>query len=59
MYISTEIHSFQAYGDTYKILAMLKEAGFDGYDYSMFHQSHAYKEVLCADDYIERAKEFR
>ena len=59
MYISTEIQSFQAYGDNYKILAMLKEAGFDGYDYSMFHQSHAYKEILCADDYIERAKEFR
>ena len=59
MYISTEIHSFQAYGDNYKILAMLKEAGFDAYDYSMFHQSHAYREVLCADDYIEQAKALR
>ncbi|MBR2442654.1 MAG: sugar phosphate isomerase/epimerase [Clostridia bacterium] len=59
MYISTEIHSFQAYGDNDKILAMLKEAGFDAYDYSMFHQSHAYREVLCADDYIEQAKALR
>jgi sugar phosphate isomerase/epimerase len=59
MYISTEIHSFQAYGDNCKILAMLKAAGFDAYDYSMFHQSHAYQEILCADDYIEKAKAFR
>ncbi len=59
MYISTEIHSFRAYGDNFQILALLKEAGFDAYDYSMFHASYAYKEVLSAEDYIERAKEFR
>ena len=59
MYISTEIHSFQAYGDNFKILALLKEAGFDAYDYSMFHASNAYKEVLCSDEYIEQAKAFR
>ncbi|MBQ8374950.1 MAG: sugar phosphate isomerase/epimerase [Clostridia bacterium] len=59
MFISTEINSLAALGDNKKVLKILKEAGFTAYDYSMFYDSHAEKEVLDADDYIERAKAFR
>ena len=58
MYISTEINSFSAYGENEKILSLLKEAGFDAYDFSMFYGSRA-DEWLSLDDYIERAKAFR
>ncbi len=59
MYISTEINSFSAIGDNRRILAMLKDAGFTAYDYSMFHGSIADREVISQNDYIERAKAFR
>lgn len=58
MYISTEISSFSKYGDNEKILKLLKEAGFDAYDYSMFYGTHA-DALLDTKDYIERAKAFR
>lgn len=58
MYISTEINSFAAYGENEAILKLLKDAGFDAYDYSMFYGSHGDK-LLESDDYIERAKAFR
>lgn len=59
MYISTEINSFSKYGDNRKIIKLLKDAGFTAYDFSMFYGSNADKEILEADDYIERAKAFR
>lgn len=58
MYISTEINSFAKLGDNRKIIKLLKDVGFTAYDYSMFYGSLA-DEVLYADNYIERAKEFR
>lgn len=57
MYISTEIHSFKKYGAPEQIVAMLKNAGFSAYDYSMFIYSKPYDD-LHADDYIERAQKF-
>lgn len=59
MHISTEINSFQKYGDNRAILRLLKEAGFTAYDFSMFYGSNAEKEILNCDDYIERATAFR
>ena len=59
MYISTEINSFKALGSNEKVLRLLKEAGFDAYDYSMFYGSNAESEVLDFDDYLDRAKAFR
>ncbi len=58
MYISTEINSFKAVGDNRKILKLLKDVGFDAYDFSMFYGSLA-EEITDADDYIDRAKAFR
>ena len=59
MYISTEINSFRDFGDNEKVLRLLKDAGFDAYDYSMFYGSNAEREVLSHDDYLLRAKAFR
>lgn len=59
MYISTEINSFQKYGDNRAVLKLLKEAGFTAYDFSMFYGSNAETEILNHDDYLERAKAFR
>ena len=41
MYISTEIHSFRAWGSNSEILKLLKASGFDAYDYSMVYGSNA------------------
>ncbi len=60
MYISTEIHSFRAYGDDKKVIKMLKEAGFTAYDFSMFGDGWLKpNKFLAAHDYIEKAKELR
>ena len=59
MYISTEINSFRNFGENEKVLRMLKDAGFDAYDCSMFYGSNAEREVLDHDDYLLRAKAFR
>ena len=58
MYISTEINSFRAYGDLKKILKLLKDAGFDAYDFSVFHGSQG-DALVSADDYLEQAKALR
>lgn len=59
MYISTEIQSFYKYGNNREVLKMLKNAGFTAYDFSMFRNSNAYKEIMLADDYMAKAQEFR
>ncbi len=58
MHISTEIVSFRKYGDDRSVLKLLKDAGFDAYDYSMFYESNAFR-LLLSEDYIEQAKAFR
>ncbi len=58
MLISTEINSYKKIGDNRAIIKMLKESGFTAYDFSMFRGSLA-DEILLADDYLDRAREFR
>ena len=58
MYISTETGSFDAYGDIKTIIKMLKDAGFDAYDYSMFYDVKS-GQIFMREDYIEQAKELR
>lgn len=58
MYISTEIGSFDAYGDKTKIIKMLKNAGFDAYDCSMCYGEQC-GQMLMQDDYIQQAKALR
>lgn len=57
-YVSTEIESFKKYGDAKAIVKMLKEVGFTAYDASMF-TGGVLDDMLYADDWEERAKEFR
>ena len=59
MYISTEINSFKALGTNERVLQLLKDAGFDAYDYTTYHGSLAEGEVLSHPDYLSRAAEFR
>ena len=58
MYISTEINSYRKIGDNREIIKLLKESGFTAYDFSMFSGGLA-DEILYADDYAEKAREFR
>ena len=60
MYISTEIDSFRKYGDDYKVLRMLKDAGFTAYDFSIFNPGWLEPNLIVSgDDYLERAKALR
>ncbi len=60
MVISTEINSFKKYGNIEEILKMLKESGFEAYDFSMFDlESEMYNRCIKQDDYIEEAKRIR
>lgn len=60
MYISTEINSYQNYGDIRAVLTLLKESGFTAYDFSMFGKAWMQpNEFLQAEDYIEQAKSLR
>ncbi len=57
MLISTEIGSIKEFGTNREILTMLKQAGFEAYDFSaMMRRSESY---LFCDDYLEQAKELR
>ena len=58
MLISTEISSYRKIGDNKNIVRMLKESGFTAYDFSMFKGGLA-DEILYADDYAQKAREFR
>ena len=60
MEVSTEISSFLqvGVGDYKQILTLLKESGFTAYDFSMAWEGPS-SELICADDYKERAKELR
>lgn len=57
MLISTEICSFEKYGTAEEVVAMLKGAGFDAYDYSMFY---GHRNNFVEDDrYVAKAKALR
>ena len=58
MKISTEINSFRKLGDNKKVIKLLKDSGFDAYDFTMFFGGLA-DEWLQSDDYLREAKEFR
>ncbi len=57
MKISTEIASFKKYGSNRQILQLLKNAGFECYDFSMFLQTEEC--FIYCDDYLEQAKQLR
>ncbi len=57
MYISTEIGSFKKYGSNEEILKLLKDCGFDAYDFSMFFSTK--ESLMFCDDYAEKAKKLR
>ena len=57
-YISSELQSFAAYGNAKEIVKLYKEAGFTAYDASMF-TGGVFDEILYADDWQEKAQEFR
>lgn len=57
MLISTEIHSFKKYGNNKQILSLLKQSGFEAYDFSMnFSTPDCF---IFDDDYLEKAQELR
>lgn len=58
MYISTETASFEKYGDHKKIIKLLKDSGFDAYDFSVFHGDMGDR-LVTSDDYLEKARELR
>lgn len=58
MKISTEINSFRKLGDNKKVIKLLKDSGFDAYDFTMFFGGLGV-ELLEADDYLEKAKDLR
>lgn len=57
MLISTETGSYEKFGNNFEIIKMLKNAGFEAFDYSM----HGRRKNVFLDDenYLERAKELR
>lgn len=57
MLISTEIHSFKKYGTNEQVLSLLKEAGFEAYDFSMFFSTPNC--FIYDDDYLDKAKSLR
>ena len=58
MYISTEIGSMKKYGNPKEIISLLKEVGFDAYDFSMdtYDTDNVF---IYSDNYIEQAKDLR
>ena len=58
MFISTETGSYERYGDNEDILRLLKESGFDAYDYTMIDFNRK-NNFITADDYLERARKLR
>ena len=60
MYISTEINSFSKYGEIKSVLKLLKDSGFDAYDFSMFAEKWlGENSFLASDDYLGKAKDLR
>ena len=66
MLTSSEISSLSRYGDNKQIIKLMKESGFDAYDFSMFtdenlnpQKNTMLDELICKDDYVAKAKEQR
>lgn len=57
MYISTEIASYCKYGTNEEIVAMLKKAGFDACDFSMFLRHN--DSLIDKPNYVELARQLR
>ncbi len=57
MLISTEISSFMRYGTNEQVLKMLKDVGFEAYDFSMFLEMPTC--FLYDDDYLAKAQQLR
>lgn len=58
MLISTETLSLYKYGDIYQILKLIKDTGFDAYDFTMYGISKM-DSFVDKDDYMERATKLR
>ena len=58
MLISTDIGAFMKYGSVKQVLELIKNAGFDAYDFSFFNNDAA-KDYLYADNYLENARDLR
>ena len=60
MLISTEINSFKKYGSIEGILLLLKNSGFESYDFSMFDpESDMWKRTIDNENYVKEAKSIR
>ena len=57
MHISINICQFTKYGGNEEILKLLKEAGFDAYDFSMYGSNP--DRFIDGDDYLEKAAALR
>ena len=57
-YISIDSGCFRKYGSIKEIIKMLKEAGFDAYDATMF-TGGLLDEIIFADNWIELVKDLR
>ena len=57
MRISTDTGIFAAIGDCKKIVKLIKDGGFDAYDFTL--SSKPMSDLMNADDYLEQAKAFR
>lgn len=58
MLISTEIASFGKYGTNKEILKLIKDAGFDAYDFTMY-DLNKHDGLIDKDNYLELAKELK
>lgn len=58
MLISTETSSFGKYGTNKEILKLLKDCGFDAYDFTMY-DLEGHDGIVDKDNYLELAKELR
>ena len=57
MKISTEISSFRPYGENRDVLRLLKEGGFDAYDFSMFRGDR--ERLIDEPHYLRGAEKLR
>ncbi len=60
MYISTELNSVRKYGTVEECILLLKEAGFEAYDCSLFEpESEAWLRLIESDTYLLEANKIR
>lgn len=59
MFVSTETGSFEKYGDNFEIVSMLKNAGFDAFDYTMYSGAPGKNIFVDDKDYLKKAEALR